>query len=106
MSKVSIAAVVGTLSLCGFSSCMAYEDSTLPILMVESRNPLTLSVSEQGKSYGLSLPKDFMRDFEGVYDGVDIEDLTGDGIGEVIFYLVGKGVNYCSTAQNRCSTCG
>ena len=49
MSKVSIAAVVGTLSLCGFSSCMAYEDSTLPILMVESRNPLTLSVGEQGK---------------------------------------------------------
>lgn len=96
MSRVSIAVLVGTLFFCGFPSCDVYGDSSLPLLVVKNRNPLTFSVAAQGKSYGLSLPKNFMREIEGVYDGVDIEDLTGDGIGEVIFHLVGKGVNYCS----------
>lgn len=96
MGRVSIVAVVWVLSLCGFFSCVAYGDNSLPVLVVESHNPLTVSVSEQGKSYGLSLPIDFMREIEGVYDSVSIKDLTGDGIGEVIFHLAVKGVNSCS----------
>ncbi len=66
------------------------------MLKVESRLPLTLAVFDRGVSYDLSLPADFMREIEGVYDEVHIEDLNGDGVGEVVFSLTGENVNSCS----------
>jgi hypothetical protein len=75
---------------------MAYAGGLPPALKVESSHPPVLSVLDQGVSYGLSLPTAFMTEVEGVYDEVHIEDLTGDGIGEVIFRLGGEGVNSCS----------
>ncbi|OPA88260.1 hypothetical protein BFW88_16920 [Pseudomonas fluorescens] len=66
------------------------------MLKVESRSPLALAVFDHGMSYDLSLPTAFMREIEGVYDEVHIEDLTGDGVGEVVFRLTGEGVNTCS----------
>lgn len=68
----------------------------LPVLVVNSHHPLALSVFEEKRSYSLSLPIDFMREIYGAYDNVDIRDLNGDGIGEVVFRLAGGGVNSCS----------
>lgn len=81
--------------LCVFSG-MANGERASPILSVESHNPLKLSVFDGGKMYGLPVPTDFMDEVESVYNEVRIEDLTGDGVGEVLFDLKGDGVNSCS----------
>ncbi|WP_146013210.1 MULTISPECIES: hypothetical protein [unclassified Pseudomonas] len=67
-----------------------------PAIKVESRRPLALSVFDHGTKYGLLVPGDFLREIEAVYDDVHIEDITGDGVGEVVFHLAGDGVNFCS----------
>jgi len=67
-----------------------------PAIKVESRRPLALSVFDHGTKYGLLVPGDFLREIEAVYDDVHIEDITGDGVGEVVFHLAGDGVNSCS----------
>lgn len=84
------------LSLISIFSSVAYGGGFLPVLKVESVFPLTLSVLDRGVSYGLSMPSNFMTDIEGVYNDVHIEDLTSDGVGEVVFSLAGDGVNTCS----------
>ncbi|NMY01790.1 hypothetical protein HBO12_02415 [Pseudomonas sp. WS 5059] len=81
--------------LCIFSGVI-YGEGASPVLSVESRNPLKLSVFDGGKMYSLPVPTDFMGEVEGVYDEVRIQDLTGDGVGEVLFDLAGDGVNSCS----------
>ena len=97
MSRMnSSIAMAGGLSLYFAFSSVAYASGSLPILEVESHFPLKLSVFEQGKSYGLSPPGDFMREIEDVYEDVHVEDLTGDGVGEVVFNLGGGRVNACS----------
>ncbi|WP_339436419.1 hypothetical protein [Pseudomonas sp. EL_65y_Pfl1_R32] len=97
MSKVNFSITMASgLSLCFAFSFMVHASGSLPVLEVESRSPLKLSVFEQGKSYDLSPPSDFMREIEGVYEDVHVEDLTGDGIGEVVFDLAGGRVNSCS----------
>jgi hypothetical protein len=67
-----------------------------PVIKVESRLPLALSVFDHGTKYGLLVPRGFLREIEAVYDDVHIEDITGDGVGEVVFHLAGDGVNSCS----------
>ncbi|WP_166359589.1 hypothetical protein [Pseudomonas akapageensis] len=47
-------------------------------------------------SQSLSLPADFMHEIEGVYNDVYIEDISGSGVGEVVFRLAGSDVNSCS----------
>ncbi len=96
MGKVNSVLIAGFLSVCYFFSCAVYAGSSLPVLKVDSRLPLALSVFEQGKSYPLSVSSDFMRDIEGIYSDVYIEDLSGDGVGEVVFRLEGESVNSCS----------
>ena len=78
-----------------FLSFEVSAESILPIIKIGDRTPLAISVSLQGNSYSLSLPADFMRQIEGLYSDVYIEDLNGDGIGEVIFRLEGGDVNIC-----------
>lgn len=95
MSRVSITAA-SVLFFCCFFSWLVCGGGSFPKLVVERDKPLALSVSESGKRYDLSLPVDFMAEVEGAYDGVSIKDLDGDGVGEVIFHLVGGGVNSCS----------
>ena len=96
MRKLNPIAILGFLSLnCVFLN-VTYGEALLPTLKVESRVPLSLSVFDQGPSYDLSLPGVFIREVEDLYDEVHIEDLTGDGVGEVIFHLEGGGVNSCS----------
>lgn len=96
MSRVSIIAIARALSLCSLFSCVAYGRDSLPVLVVNSLNPLAVSVSEKGRSYDLPLPIKFMHEVEGVYDSVYIKDLTGNGVGEIIFREAGGGGNSCS----------
>lgn len=96
MGWLKFSAMSGVLLLSYFFSSMVFCIDLMPALTVSNREPLELSVFEQGKIYDLLLPKDFMHEIEGAYNGVDIIDLSGDGVGEVIFRLAGGGVNSCS----------
>jgi hypothetical protein len=77
-------------------SALATEKITSAILKVESRSPLRVSASIQGKLYTPSLPADFMSQVDGLYSDVHIDDLNGDGEWELVFDLVGSDVNHCS----------
>lgn len=88
-------AVSGFFIICFFSSAACGRDLQV-VLSVESKSPLMLSVYGSGVLQTLTPPFDFMREVDGVYDEVYVKDLTGDGIGEVIFRLAGGGVNSCS----------
>lgn len=97
MSAVRSIGVIRILAFFYVFSSMAYAGS-LPVIAIKNRLPLSLSVFEGGASFDLSVPKDFISEIEGVYDEVYLQDLTDDGVAEVIFNLKGEGVNYCSRA--------
>jgi hypothetical protein len=96
MNELRSVSVVGLLWILNFFSFGANAESSLPALQVDRLSPLAVSVTFRGESYPLSLPDDFMKKVEGVYSDVYIEDLNGDGVGEVIFPLDGGGLNNCS----------
>lgn len=68
----------------------------VPVLSIESELPVRISVYEDGKHYPLVLPADFMDEVIELYDEMYLVDLTGDGVGEVVFRLETNGVNVCS----------
>lgn len=91
-----MASVIGlSLALCILSFWINAE-SSLPVLRIDARKPLAISVYIQGRSQQLTLPPKFLKDAEDLYGDVYIRDLNGDGIGEVIFPLEGGNVNNCS----------
>jgi hypothetical protein len=96
MNELRSVPVVGLLLTLYFFSFGANAESSLPALQIDRLTPLAVSVAFQGESYPLSLPDDFMKEMEGVYNDVYIEDLNGDGVGEVVFRLDGGGLNTCS----------
>lgn len=81
--------------LCFYSSLINAE-SSLPVLKIDGRKPLAISVDIQGRSHPLTLPPEFLKETEDLYGDAYIRDLNGDGIGEVIFPLEGGSVNNCS----------
>ncbi|WP_223593749.1 hypothetical protein [Pseudomonas sp. A-R-19] len=96
MSIMKLISTTGfSLVFCFFSFEVSAE-SSLPVIKIDARTPLAISVSLQENSYSLPLPADFTRQIEGLYSDVYIEDINGDGIGEVIFRLEGGDVNTCS----------
>lgn len=97
MSTVRSVGVIRILAFFYVFSSVAYAGS-LPVIAIESRLPLRLSVFDGVASFDLPVPKDFIGEVEGVYDEVYLQGLTGDGVAEVIFHLNGEGVNYCSRA--------
>ncbi|WP_128870392.1 hypothetical protein [Pseudomonas sp. VI4.1] len=96
MNGLKLVSAVGLLLTLYFSSFGANSESAIPALQIDRLTPLAVSASIKGESYPLSLPDDFMKEVEGVYGDVYIEDLSGDGVGEVVFRLDGGGVNACS----------
>lgn len=68
-----------------------------PVLEIDSKSPVAFSVTEQGESYPLSIPVEFMKGIEGIYDDVFLQDLNGDGVHEVVFKMPASGVNACSS---------
>lgn len=91
-----IFAISGMLSVFWVFPCLAVDNVSLPAVVVESQKPLKLSILTKGRSYDLPPPAGFMNEIDGAYDSVSVEDLTGDGVREVIFRLSGAGGNYCS----------
>lgn len=96
MRIVSFLNIIRTLYLVLFVSDFALSNSASPRVSVESQHPLALTVFDRNVLYKLTVPRDFMLDIEGMYDDVYVEDLTGDGVGEVVFRLLGNGANSCS----------
>lgn len=96
MTTLNVMAVMAFMSFIYIFFNVAYGEASLPILKIESRHPLSLSWVDQGMSYDVLLPSEFIHELEGVYDTVHIEDLTGDGTGEVVFDLIEGGGNSCA----------
>ncbi|VVN65706.1 hypothetical protein [Pseudomonas fluorescens] len=96
MNVFRLVSAAGLLFVLCFFSFGVSAESSLPKLQIDRRAPLAMSVFFQGETYPLLLPSDFLKEVEGVYDDVYIEDLNDDGIGEVVFRLDGGGVNACS----------
>jgi hypothetical protein len=96
MKEMRSVSIAGLLLMLYYFSYGASAESSLPALQVDRLSPLAVSVTFQGESYPLTLPDGFMKEVEGVYDDVYIEDLNGDGVGEVVFRMGGGDLNNCS----------
>lgn len=63
---------------------------------VTGDGPPVIFIHEAGQSTPLPIPAFFMSEVNQIYQSVDIEDLDGDGGGEIIFHMAGGGVNSCA----------
>ncbi|WP_413704912.1 hypothetical protein [Pseudomonas sp. Pseusp16] len=70
-----------------------------PVVKIESRSPLSVSLLERGVKYNLSISKKINDEVEGIYTDLHLQDLNGDGMHEVVATLDDHGgVNQCSKA--------
>ncbi|WP_341520209.1 hypothetical protein AABC73_17185 [Pseudomonas sp. G.S.17] len=72
------------------------DDASKEEIIVDSIPPFAVYISEQGKLHPVSLPTGFNDDPQGVYDDIYVEDLSDDGVGEIVVRLATNGVNVCS----------
>lgn len=78
---------------------IALAIETAPVVKVESRSPLSVSLLERGVKHNISISKKINDEIEGVYTDLHLQDLNGDGVHEVVATLENHGgVNQCSKA--------
>lgn len=66
-------------------------------LNIKSEDPLSLSVMKEGSEKAVIIPRDLILGTEEIYSSVALDDVDGDGVGEVIMTIpVEGGVNSCS----------
>jgi hypothetical protein len=72
---------------------------TVPVVKIESRSPLSVSLLERGVIHNLSISKQINDEVEEIYTDLHLQDLNDDGVHEVVATLDEHGgVNQCSKA--------